>query len=163
MSEIVSVIALTASVFMGISIGASSVASAFGPVNSARSANVLRSALLAGFFAFLGAILQGGSVANRVGSGLLQGQMTTLQAASILLVGSVLVLASVYFDYPMPTAFTVVGAVVGAGIGFGTPSRPAPWRRWWVTGCLYRLSLQLWATVSQECCAPLYPSGRTRI
>lgn len=119
MSEIVSVIALTASVFMGISIGASSVASAFGPVNSARSANVLRSALLAGIFACLGAVLQGGSVANRVGSGLLQGEIVTLQAAVILLVGATLVLASVYFDYPMPTAFTVVGAVVGAGLGFG--------------------------------------------
>lgn len=119
MSEIVSVIALSASVFMGLSIGAASVAAAFGPVNSARSANVLRSALLAGLFAFAGAVLQGGNVASRVGSGLLAGQITTLQAASILLVGAVLVLTSVYFDYPMPTAFTVVGAVVGAGLGFG--------------------------------------------
>ncbi len=123
MSEIVSVIALMASVFMGISIGASSVAAAFGPVNSARSANVLRSALLAGIFAFLGAVLQGGSVTSRVGSGLLQGEIVTMQAAAILLVGAALVLASVYFDYPMPTAFTVVGAVVGAGIGFGNPVR----------------------------------------
>jgi PiT family inorganic phosphate transporter len=119
MSEIVSVIAISASVFMGLSIGASSVAAAFGPVNSARSANVLRSALLAGIFAFAGAVLQGGNVANRVGSGLLAGQITTLQAAVILLVGAALVLSSVYFDYPMPTAFTVVGAVVGAGLGFG--------------------------------------------
>lgn len=119
MSEIVSVLALTASVFMGISIGASSVAASFGPVNSARSANVLRSALLAGIFAFLGAVLQGGSVASRVGSGLLQGEIATLQAAAILVVGAALVLASVYFDYPMPTAFTIVGAVVGAGLGFG--------------------------------------------
>jgi len=58
MSEILTILALVASIFMGISIGASTVASAFGPVNSARSANVLRSAFLAGVFALLGALLQ---------------------------------------------------------------------------------------------------------
>ena len=112
---------LIASVFMGVSIGASSVASSFGPVNSSGSTNVFRSALIAGIFASIGALVQGGSVTETVGRGLLQSEMVNLQVLVVLLIGSSLVIGSVLLDYPMPTAFTVVGAVVGAGMGFGTP------------------------------------------
>jgi|AntDeeMetagen681_2_1112603.scaffolds.fasta_scaffold00106_2 PiT family inorganic phosphate transporter len=119
MSEILTILALVASIFMGISIGASTVASAFGPVNSARSANVLRSAFLAGVFALLGALLQGGNVAETVGSGIMQGEMQIIQAGSILLIAAALVIISVMGDYPMPTAFTVIGAVIGSALGFG--------------------------------------------
>lgn len=121
MIDVLSVIAVFAAVFMGISIGSSTVASAFGPVNSSGSANVLRSALLAGIFALLGAITQGGNVAQTVGSGLLVGEITVLQAAIVLMVGAGLVIVSVMTNYPMPTAFTVIGAVIGAGFAFGNP------------------------------------------
>lgn len=114
-------IAFLAAVFMGISIGASSVAPSFAPVNSSGKSNVMRLALIAGVFAFLGAFLQGQNVADTVGSGILIGQIGLLQAVSILSVGSILVIVSVLTDYPMPTAFTVVGAVIGSGIGFGNP------------------------------------------
>ncbi|MFB6241511.1 MAG: anion permease [Candidatus Nanosalina sp.] len=103
---------------MGLSIGASTVASAFGPVNSSGSANVLRSALLAGFFALLGAVAQGENVTQTVGSGLVSGEIATVQAAIILLVAASLVIASVLMDYPMPTAFTVIGSVIGSALGF---------------------------------------------
>lgn len=115
----VTIFALVAAVFMGISIGASSVAPSFAPVNSSGKSNVMRLALLAGVFAFIGSVVQGQNVADTVGSGILFGSITTFQAASILLVGSGLVIISVLTDYPMPTAFTVVGAVIGSGIGFG--------------------------------------------
>ncbi len=117
--EIVTIFALVAAVFMGISIGASSVAPSFAPVNSSGKSSVMRLALLAGFFAFVGSVVQGQNVAETVGTGILFGQITTLQAASILLIGAGLVIISVLTDYPMPTAFTVVGAVIGSGIGFG--------------------------------------------
>ena len=119
MEQIVTSIALMASVLMGISIGASSVSPAFGPVNSSRSANVLRSALLAGIFALAGSVLQGQNVANTVGSGFFSGEIEVVQGASILLVAAVLVIFSVLTDYPMPTAFTVVGAVLGSTFSFG--------------------------------------------
>lgn len=119
MNEIFIVLAIVSAIFMGISIGASTVAAAFGPVNSARSANVLRSALLAGIFAFAGAIIQGGNVTETVGSGIVMGEIQVLQAASILSIAAALVIISVLGDYPMPTAFTVIGAVIGSGIGFG--------------------------------------------
>lgn len=119
MSEIITAVAFLGSVFMGISIGASSVAPAFGPVNSSGSANVLRSALLAGIFALIGSLMQGGNVTETVGSGILIGEMSLLQGATILLIGSALVIVSVMTDYPMPTAFTVTGAVIGSAFGFG--------------------------------------------
>lgn len=115
----VGLFALVAAVFMGVSIGASSVAPSFAPVNSSGKSNVMRLALLAGLFAFIGSVVQGQNVANTVGSGILVGGITTLQAASILFVGAGLVIISVLTDYPMPTAFTVIGAVIGSGIGFG--------------------------------------------
>jgi phosphate/sulfate permease len=119
--DIITLFSLVAAVFMGVSIGASSVAPSFAPVNSSGRSSVMRLALLAGVFAFLGAVLQGQNVADTVGSGILSGGISTLQAAAILLVGSSLVIVSVLTDYPMPTAFTVVGAVIGSGIGFGNP------------------------------------------
>ena len=119
MSQILNLIALIGSVFMGISIGASSVAPAFGPVNSSGSTNVLRAALLAGIFALIGSVVQGANVTGTVGSDLLSGSLGLAQGAVILLVASALVIISVISDYPMPTAFTVVGAVLGSAFAFG--------------------------------------------
>ena len=117
--EFISVFALVAAVFMGISIGASSVAPSYAPANSASKYNVMRLALLAGIFAFVGSIIQGQNVADTVGSGLLFGEISVIQGATILVIGAGLVIVSVLTDYPMPTAFTIVGAVIGSGIGFG--------------------------------------------
>lgn len=117
--DIILVFALLASAFMGISIGASSVAPAFGPVNSSGTASILRSALLAGVFAFIGSVVQGANVSATVGSGILGAELAVFEGALVLLIGSALVIASVLTDYPMPTAFTLVGAVVGVGLGSG--------------------------------------------
>ncbi len=119
MYEILVLFTMVAGVFMGVSIGASSVAATFGPVSSSGAMNVLRAGLVAGVFAFIGSILQGQNVADTVGSGLLIGEIGIAQAASILLVAGLLVIISVLTDYPMPTAFTTVGAVSGSAYGFG--------------------------------------------
>lgn len=119
MTELLVAAAFAASLFMGVSIGASSVSPAFGPVSSSGSSNVLRAALLGGFFAFLGAVLQGGNVAGTIGSGIAGAELTVLQGVVVLAVASLLVMASVVTDYPMPTAFTVTGAVIGTALGFG--------------------------------------------
>ena len=119
MVDAITVLAVISSFFMSLSIGASSVSPAFGPVNSSGYMNVLRSALLAGFFAFLGSVVQGANVSKTVGGGFLTGEIVILQAAIILLVAASLVIFSVLTDYPMPTAFTVVGAVLGSSFAFG--------------------------------------------
>jgi phosphate/sulfate permease len=117
--DLILALALLASGFMGVSIGASSVAPAFGPVNSSGTASILRSALIAGVFAFIGSVVQGANVSSTVGSGILGAELIILEGALVLLIGSALVIASVLTDYPMPTAFTLVGAVIGVGVGSG--------------------------------------------
>lgn len=119
MIDVILFLALVSSFFMSISIGASSVPPAFGPVRSSGASGILKSALIAGIAAGLGAILQGGSVTKTVGSGIVFGEIQELQAFTILLVASILVIGSVVTKYPMPTAFTVVGAVVGSAFSFG--------------------------------------------
>lgn len=116
--SVVLVIAFLGAVFMGVSIGASSVPPAFAPVNISSSKG-LRLALLAGIFALAGALIQGGNVTNTIGSGVLVGQIQVVQAAFILIIASSLVVVSVLTDYPMPTAFTVMGAVLGSSFAFG--------------------------------------------
>lgn len=119
MIEFIIFFALVASIFMGISIGASSVSPAFGPVSSSGAAGILKSALIAGIAASVGAFVQGESVTNTVGSGIIFGEIQILQAFSILFVASLLVISSVIMKYPMPTAFTVIGAVIGSAFSFG--------------------------------------------
>ena len=119
MISLILALALTASIFTGASIGASAVPPAFGPVSSSGTSGILKSALVAGIAASVGAVVQGGRVTNTVGTGLLDGGIQELQAFSILLVASLLVIASVITKYPMPTAFTVVGSVVGSSFAFG--------------------------------------------
>ncbi len=111
-------VVLSASIFMSIAIGASSIASVFGPVASGGSTGIMRSALLAGLAALLGAVFQGKRVTETIGTGLLGESLGILQALIILLIASSLIITSALTDYPMPTAFTVVGAIVGVGLGF---------------------------------------------
>lgn len=116
--SIVLLVAVLGAGFMAVAVGASSVSPCFAPVNSNYS-NELELALLAGILALIGAVAQGGRVSSTIGSGILIGDIGVAQAASILAIASLLVIVSVVLDYPMPTAFTVVGAVVGSSFGFG--------------------------------------------
>ncbi|MFW5902701.1 MAG: anion permease [archaeon] len=119
MLNLIILLAIIVAIFVGISIGASSVPPSFGPVRSSGSLGILQSALLAGLAAAAGAFFQGGRVTNTIGSNIILGEMIGLQALTILLVASILVIISVTFKYPMPTAFTVVGAVIGSALSFG--------------------------------------------
>lgn len=113
------ILILVAAGFVSWMIGANSVSTTFGPVAGTHVGGVLRSALLAGFFGLIGAVVQGGRVAGTVGSGLLPGiEISALMGSIILLSASFLVIIGVFFHIPTPVAFTVVGGVLGAGIGF---------------------------------------------
>lgn len=119
MIDVILVLAFAAAIFMGFSIGSSAVPPAFGPVTSSGSAGILRSALLAGAAACLGAVVQGGRVSATIGEGMIFGGISTLQALTILAIASSLVVISVMTKYPMPTAFTIVGSVIGSAFAFG--------------------------------------------
>lgn len=114
--EIILVVA--AALFVSWMIGANSVSTTFGPAVGLGAGGVLRGAFLAGLFGLIGAVVQGGRVAGTVGSGLLTGGSISMVAGSIvLLTASILIIIGVFFEIPIPTAFTVVGGVLGVGLG----------------------------------------------
>ncbi|NIC00889.1 inorganic phosphate transporter [Halobacterium sp. R2-5] len=125
MSETVFVItivmAFAAGLFMAWAIGAVAIGGgAFAPAVGANVIPVQRAAYLLGIVGFAGALVQGASVTETVGRGLVLGTSTTPLAASIAILLSALLMALGAFGrYPIPAAFTVTGAMVGAGLALG--------------------------------------------
>ena len=114
-------IAAAASLFMAWAIGAGSSGSTpFAPAVGANAISVLRAGLVVGVLGFLGAVLQGANVTEAVGSELILGESLTAGAAIVgLLTAAALVAVGVFAGYPIATAFTVTGAVVGVGLAMG--------------------------------------------
>ncbi len=114
-------IAGAASLFMAWAIGAGSSGSTpFAPAVGANAISVMRAGLIVGILGFLGAVFQGANVTEAVGTELIIGEPLSASAAIIgLLVAAVLVAIGVFAGYPIATAFTVTGAVVGVGLAMG--------------------------------------------
>ncbi|WP_434522903.1 inorganic phosphate transporter [Halorubrum sp. AS12] len=114
-------VAAAASLFMAWSIGAGSSGSTpFAPAVGANAISVMRAGLVVGVLGLLGAILQGANVTEAVGTELIGGVTLTAAAAIVALVtAAALVAIGVFAGYPIATAFTVTGAVVGVGFALG--------------------------------------------
>jgi PiT family inorganic phosphate transporter len=120
-------LAVLASGFMAWAIGAGSSGSTpFAPAVGARAISVLRAGLLVGIFGLLGAVLQGGRITTTIGRDLVGGAPLGVEGATVALtIAAALVAIGVFAGYPIATAFTVTGAVVGVGLGLGgTPQPP---------------------------------------
>ncbi|VTT87148.1 Probable low-affinity inorganic phosphate transporter [Halorubrum sp. DM2] len=115
------IVAAAASLFMAWSIGAGSSGSTpFAPAVGANAISVMRAGLIVGVLGLLGAILQGANVTEAVGTELIGGVTLTAVAAIVALVtAAALVAIGVFAGYPIATAFTVTGAVVGVGLAMG--------------------------------------------
>ncbi len=115
------VIASLASLFMAWSIGAGSSGSTpFAPAVGANAISVMRAGFIVGILGLLGAVLQGANVTEAVGRELVVGVTLSPVAATVgLIVAATLVAVGVFAGYPIATAFTVTGAVVGAGLAMG--------------------------------------------
>ena len=115
------VIAGLASLFMAWAIGAGSSGSTpFAPAVGANAISVMRAGFFVGLLGFLGAVMQGANVSEAVGTELIGGvQLTAIAATTGLLVAAVLVAFGVFTGYPIATAFTVTGAIVGVGLAMG--------------------------------------------
>ena len=113
--------AALASLFMAWVIGAgSSGATPYAPAVGANAIATMRAALLVGLFGFAGAVTQGGNVSEAIGSGLVGG--ISLPVAGVILVlvlGAGLMAIGIRTGYPIATAFTVTGAVIGVGLALG--------------------------------------------
>src|SRR6056297_3867393 len=109
--------AFVAALFMSFTVGANSNSAPVAPAVGANALSVLRAALLVGVVAGLGAILQGGSISETIGKDLVTGvSITPLAAAAALLTAATLITIGNTYGYPIPSAFTVTGAMVGSGI-----------------------------------------------
>ncbi|WP_049969220.1 inorganic phosphate transporter [Haladaptatus cibarius] len=115
------IIAGFASLFMAWAIGAGSSGSTpFAPAVGANALSVMRAGFLVGILGFLGAALQGANVSEAVGRELILGvQLSPLAATTGLLTAAILVAIGVFTGYPIATAFTVTGAIVGVGLALG--------------------------------------------
>lgn len=109
------------SVFVAWAIGAGSTGSTpFAPAVGADSITIFRAVLLAGGLSFVGAVLQGGAVTETVGTGLVDGVAAPpLLGFLSLATAGVFVALGVVTGYPISTAFSVSGAVTGAGLALG--------------------------------------------
>jgi len=128
-----------ASLFMSWVIGAgSSGATPFAPAVGANAIATMRAAFVVGLLGFAGAVTQGANVSETVGSGLVEG--VSLPASAVILVlaiGAGLMVVGIRTGYPIATAFTVTGAVVGVGLALG--GAPA-WPRYRVIGTVWVLT-----------------------
>jgi phosphate/sulfate permease len=113
-------LAWVTALFMAWVIGADSVSASFGPVVSSRALGIMRSSLLAGIAAFLGAVFQGEMVTETISSGFVKGvQFGPAQATVILFVAALIIAWGIWQHYPIPIVFTLMGATLGAGLGLG--------------------------------------------
>ncbi|MFB6107872.1 MAG: anion permease [Haloplanus sp.] len=113
-------IAFVAALFMSFTVGANSNSAPVAPAVGANALPVLRAALLVGVVAALGAVLQGGSISETIGKNLVTGvSITPLAAAVALITSATLITVGNSRGYPIPSAFTVTGSIVGAGIALG--------------------------------------------
>ncbi|MFD1685592.1 inorganic phosphate transporter [Halobellus litoreus] len=114
-------VAALASLFMAWSIGAGSSGSTpFAPAVGANAISVMRAGFVVGVLGLSGAILQGANVTQAVGTELVVGSVLTATASTVaLIVAAALVAIGVFAGYPIATAFTVTGAVVGVGLANG--------------------------------------------
>ena len=133
------VVAALASLFMAWSIGAGSSGSTpFAPAVGANAISVMRAGFLVGILGFAGAVTQGANVSEAIGRELILGvQLTPLAATTGLLTAATLVAIGVFTGYPIATAFTVTGAIVGVGIALG--GDPA-WAKYQQIGALWVLT-----------------------
>ncbi|WP_254839754.1 inorganic phosphate transporter [Natronomonas marina] len=116
-----------ASLFMAWVIGAgSSGATPFAPAVGANAIPTMRAAFVVGVFSFAGAVVQGANVSQTVGGGLIGGVGLPATAVIVVLtIGAGLMAFGIRTGYPIATAFTVTGAVVGVGLALGgTPVWP---------------------------------------
>jgi PiT family inorganic phosphate transporter len=114
------VLATVVSLFTAWTLGANSNSPPFAPAIGANAISTMRAAFLIGLLAALGALTQGGSISETVGSGLINGvAITSLAATAGLLTATGFMAFGIYSGYPVPAAFATTGAMVGVGLSLG--------------------------------------------
>ena len=113
-------LATVTSLLTAWALGANSNSPPFAPAIGANAISTMKAAFLIGILAALGALTQGGSISETVGSGLIANQpITSLGATAGLLTATAFMAFGVYSGYPVPAAFATTGAMIGVGLSLG--------------------------------------------
>jgi PiT family inorganic phosphate transporter len=97
----------------------------------------MRAGFFVGILGFAGAVLQGANVSEAVGRELIRGVTISPIAATVALATAATIVAiGIFTGYPIATAFTVTGAVIGVGLAAG--GDPA-WAKYQQIGTLWVL------------------------
>ncbi|WP_096388961.1 inorganic phosphate transporter [Halopenitus persicus] len=118
------VVATVVSLGTAWTLGANSNSPPFAPAIGANAISTMKAAFAIGILAALGALTQGGSISETVGSGLINGVAITSLAATVgLLTATGFMAFGIYSGYPVPAAFATTGAMIGVGLSLGgTPA-----------------------------------------
>ncbi|SEH46915.1 Phosphate/sulfate permease [Halopenitus malekzadehii] len=114
------VLATVVSLGTAWTLGANSNSPPFAPAIGANAISTMKAAFAIGILAALGALTQGGSISETVGSGLVDGVAITSLAATVgLLTATGFMAFGIYSGYPVPAAFATTGAMIGVGLSLG--------------------------------------------
>ncbi|WP_254864493.1 inorganic phosphate transporter [Halovivax gelatinilyticus] len=123
-------VAVLTCLFMAWVLGANSNSPPFAPAIGANAISTMRAAFVIGILAAAGAIMQGGSISETVGSDLIDGvTISPLAATAGLLTAAGFMAIGIYTRYPIPAAFATTGAMVGAGLALGGDPAVDTYRR----------------------------------
>jgi PiT family inorganic phosphate transporter len=124
------VLATVTSLGTAWALGANSNSPPFAPAIGANAISTMKAAFAIGILAALGALTQGGSISETVGSGLINGVAITSLAATVgLLTATGFMAFGIYSGYPVPAAFATTGAMIGVGLSLGGGPAVATYRQ----------------------------------
>jgi phosphate/sulfate permease len=124
------VVATVVALFTAWTLGANSNSPPFAPAIGANAISTMRAAFLIGILAALGALTQGGSISETVGTGLIDGvAITSLAATAGLLTATAFMAVGISTGYPVPAAFATTGAMIGVGLSLGGAPAVDTYRR----------------------------------
>lgn len=118
--QVALIVGLAGAVYLGVAVGASEVANSLGPPVAANALKMTFGLALIAVAQLAGAVLAGGQVTQTVSSGLVDfaPDGTTARIMAAALIGAALWVTLVHWARaPVSTLQTVIGAVLGAGLG----------------------------------------------
>jgi len=112
---------ILSALFVGWNIGANDAANAIGTVIGSNATGYRWAVLLVGFFAIVGAIMQGSNVAETVRSIVPEEHLeaNTLAVLSAMTAAGVVILGMTLLGMPISGSQAIIGALAGAGIALG--------------------------------------------
>ena len=114
---LVTTMLLVAGFYVGWNIGANDAANCIGTSVGSGILNYKRAILLVAICVVLGAVLQGHQVMKTIGKGIIQARLPDLAIFIALLSAGTFVTLATFFKIPVSTSESIIGSVLGVGIG----------------------------------------------